>query len=198
MIETEGFLSLKSLCKLFSFDNEIAEEFMEEADLDIYFYHNILTSLSPSIEKYVLAKSLTKSLLHQNCSNSAIWNYSSVLSSKKIWKSPKGDSILWWTACSISRKPLIKRASVYKFHYWNTKLILDLQGQKTISLFNAVKTSLNIQLDKFVYCSDLEALSNAFFPLKTSSYMALNLFLQKLSTLTIAKLTTSTETHSTF
>ena len=39
-----------TLCKLYSFYEEIPEEFLDEIDVDNYFYHNILTFLSPSIE----------------------------------------------------------------------------------------------------------------------------------------------------
>ena len=32
---------IPSLCKLFSFYEEIPEEFLDETDVDSYFYHNI-------------------------------------------------------------------------------------------------------------------------------------------------------------
>ena len=32
---------LPSLCKLFSFYDELPEEFLDETDVDSYFYHNI-------------------------------------------------------------------------------------------------------------------------------------------------------------
>ena len=74
---------------------------------------------------------------------------------------------------------------------------LDQQSQKTISLLNITTISLNIQIDKFVYRSDLEATILAFFRSKSSNYTAINLFLQKLSTLMIAKVTISTRTDIT-
>ena len=78
------------------------------------------------------------------------------------------------------------------------KLRLDLQSQKTISLFITITISLNIQIDNFVYHSDLETTILAYFPSKSLNYTAINLILQKLSTLTIVKFTTSTRTDTTF
>ena len=73
----------------------------------------------------------------------------------------------------------------------------DLQSQKTISLLITITISLNIQIDKFVYHSDLETTILAYFPSKSLNYTAINLFLQKLSTLTIVKYTISTKTDIT-
>ena len=41
---------LPSLCKRYSFNEEIPEEFLDEIDVDSYFYHNIFDIFSPSIE----------------------------------------------------------------------------------------------------------------------------------------------------
>ena len=38
------------LCKLYSFYEEIPEEFLDETDVDSYSSHKILTLFSPSIE----------------------------------------------------------------------------------------------------------------------------------------------------
>ena len=56
---------------------------------------------------------------------------------------------------------------------------------------------LNIQIDKFVYHSDMETTIPAYFPIKTLNYTAIKLFLQKLSTLTNVKFTISTRTDIT-
>ena len=90
-------------------------------------------------------------------------------------------------------KRLIKRANVHKLFYRNPKLSLDIQSRKAISLLITVNISLNGQINNFVYHSDSEKTIVASFPSKRLKYMAIILFLQKLSTLTIAKITTSTE-----
>ena len=60
-----------------------------------------------------------------------------------------------------------------------------------------VTKSLYIQIDKFVYHSHLETTILAYFPSKSLNYTAINLFLQKLSTLTIVKFNISTRTDNT-
>ena len=65
---------------------------------------------------------------------------------------------------------------------------------KDNSLLITITISLNIQKDGFVYRSDLETIILAYFPSKSLNYTAINLFLQKLSTLTIVKFTISTKT----
>ena len=61
-----------SLCKLYSIYEEIPEEFVEETDVDSYFYHNIL-DISPSHNRLVrVSKGSNKSLLHLKCFNFAI------------------------------------------------------------------------------------------------------------------------------
>ena len=92
---------------------------------------------------------------------------------------------------------MIRLASAYRFPYRSPKLRSDLQIQKTISLFITITISLNIQIDKFVYHSDLETTILVYFPSKSLNHTAINLFLQKLSTLTIVKFTISTRTYIT-
>ena len=98
---------------------------------------------------------------------------------------------------NLVSKLLINLASAYRFPYRSPKLRLDLYSQKTISLLITIKVSLNIQIDKFVYHSDSETTILAYFPSKSLNYTAINLFLQKLSTLTILKFTISTRTDFT-
>ena len=69
---------------------------------------------------------------------------------------------------------------------------MDLQSQKTFSLLITKTISLNIPIDKIVYHSDLETTILVYFPSKSLNYTAINLILQKLSTLTIVKFTFST------
>ena len=63
-----------------------------------------------------------------------------------------------------------KASKCYKIHYRNPKLRLDLPCQKTFSLLITITVSLNIQIDEFVYRSDLETRILAFFPLKRLNY----------------------------
>ena len=70
-----------------------------------------------------------------------------------------------------------KLANVDKFHHRNPELRLDPQGQKTISLLNAITISLNIQIDKFVYRFDLETKTFCFFPIKKFELQGNQMFL---------------------
>ena len=99
------------------------------------------------------------------------------------------------TVCAIFSIFSIKWASAYKFHYRKTKLKLDLQSQKTTSLLITIKVSMNIQIEIFVCRSDFSTTTLALFPSKGLNYTAMNLYLQKLSTLIIAIFTTSTLTN---
>ena len=74
---------------------------------------------------------------------------------------------------------------------------LDLQSQRTITFFNTITISLNMQLDKFDYRSDLETTILAFFLSKSLNYTAINLFLQRMSTLTIENFNIFTRTDIT-
>ena len=91
----------------------------------------------------------------------------------------------------------MKQDSGYKFHYGNPKLRLDLQSHKTLSFLLTITLSLNIQIEKIVYRSDLETAILASFPLIILNYRAINLLLQKLPTIAIAEFTTSLTTDIT-
>ena len=63
---------IPSLCKLFLFYDEIPDEFLDETDVDSFFYHNILTFPSPSFEQCELAEAPTKNRLKSSYSSFAI------------------------------------------------------------------------------------------------------------------------------
>ena len=97
----------------------------------------------------------------------------------------------------FSQKILITLASVYTFPYRRPKLRLDLQSLMAISLLITISISLNTQKNKFAYRSNLETTILALFSSKSLNYTTIILFLQKLSTLTFAKVTISTRTDIT-
>ena len=172
-------------------------EFLDETDVDSYFYHNIFDiSQSQRRRVRVSRDSNKKSFaikLFQFCDLKTQQRYilqEDVNISKRE------------LTCLVDNlrdflKILTKLASTYRFPYRSPELRMDLQSQKTISLLITITTSLNIQIDKFVYHSNLEATILAYFPSKVLNNTAINLFLQKLSTLTIVKFTISTRTDIT-
>ena len=164
--------------------------------VDSYFYHNIF-DLSQSQHRIVRVSrgSNKKSFaieLFQFCDLKTQQRYN--LQQEKYLQK---NSFLWSTVCAIFWKILITLASVYRFPNRSPKLTLVLQSQKTISLLITITISLNIQIDNFVHRSDLETTILACFPSKSLNYKPISLFLQKLSTLTIAKFTISTRTDIT-
>ena len=61
-----------SLCKLYSFFEEIPEEFLDETDVDSYFYHNMF-DISQSQHRLVrVSRGSTKDRLQSSCSIFAI------------------------------------------------------------------------------------------------------------------------------
>ena len=164
----------------------------------VTFTSKSLTFPNPDIKKHELADAPTKSLLHSICPNFTSKRHSSVIASKKKWKSPNENSVFKSKVCTTSSKLLITRATVYKFHYQNPKPRSDIQSQITIFLLITIKVTLQIQTDKFDYRAHLETTILAPFPSKSLNYRAINWSLQKLSTLTIAKFTTSTRTDVAF
>ena len=91
-----------------------------------------------------------------------------------------------------------KLAGVYTFLDRNPKLRLHLQNQDTIFLLIFITIPLNIEIDKFVYRSDLETSNLASFLSKSLNYRVIKLFVQKLLSLTVAKFFICTGTDITF
>ena len=188
---------IPSLCKLYSFYEEKPEEFLDETDIDSYFYHNTF-DISQSQHRIVRVGrgSNKKSFaikLFQFCDLKTQQRY---VLQKEVNISKRE------LTCLVDNlrdflKNLIKLASAYRFPYRSPKLRLDLQSQKAIALLITITISLNIQIDKFVYHSNMETTFLVYFPSKCLNYTAIILFLQKLSTLTIVRFTISTRTDIT-
>ena len=58
---------IPSLCKLYSFSEELPEEFFDETDVDSFFTTTFLTFHSP--ESFGLAEAPTKNHLQSSCSS---------------------------------------------------------------------------------------------------------------------------------
>ena len=185
------------LCKLFSLYEEVPEEFLDETHVDGYFYHNIF-DISQSQHRIVLVSrgSNKKSFavkLFQFCDLMTQQRYilkEEVSVSKRVLTSLV-DSLLDFP------KTFAHASKCLQIPLPKPKVELDLHCHKTISSLITITISLNIQIDKIVYHSDLETTILAYFPSKNLNYMAINLFLQKLSALTVVKVTVSTRTDIT-
>ena len=122
---------ISSLCKLYSVYEEIPGEFLDETDVDSYFYHNIL-DISQShhrtvrVSKRSNKKSFAFKVFHFCDSKSQrrfILKEEVSISKKKL--------NLYSTVWVNFSKLFIKPTNYRRFHYPNLILRLDLQKQKT-------------------------------------------------------------------
>ena len=188
---------IPSLCKLYSFYEEIPEEFLDETDVDSYFYHNIF-DISQSQHRIVRVSrgSNKKSFaikLFQFCDLKTQQRY---ILQEEVNLSKRE------LTCLVDNlrdflKTFDQSSKCIQIPLPKPKVEIGSTKSKAISLFIIITILLNTQTDKFVYHSDLETTILAYFLSKNLSYTAINSFLQKLSTLTIVKFTISTRTDIT-
>ena len=155
---------IPSFCKLYSFYEEIPEEFSDETDVDCYFYHNT-SDISQSQHRIVrVSRELNKKSfaikLFQFCYLEKKHRY--ILQEEVNISKSELTSLV--DTLRNFLKLLITLASVYRFPYRSPMLRLDLQSQKTTTLLFIEKISLNIQKGEFVCRSDLETTNVASFP----------------------------------
>ena len=122
---------ISSLCKLYSVYEEIPEEFLDETDVDSYFYHNIL-DISQSHNRIVrVSKGSNKKPFAFKLFNFAIQSYSNDLFSRKKLAFAKPKLSLYSTVWVNFSKLLIKPTKCRRFHFPNLNSRLDLPKQKT-------------------------------------------------------------------
>ena len=119
---------ISSLCKLYSVYEEVPEEFLDETDVDNYFFQNTFLDISQSHNRIVrVSKGSNKKSfafkVFQSCSNDSL--------SRKKSAFPKRKLSLYSTAWVSFSKLLIKPTKYRRFHYPNQNLRLDLRKQKT-------------------------------------------------------------------
>ena len=184
-----------SLCNIYSFHEDLPEEFVDQTDVNKYFHPKILDLSQSQLRKVRVSRGSNKKSfaikLFQFCELKTQQRYilqeKVNISKRKLTYFVKSLRDLLKTFDHVSK--------CIQIPLQKPKKRLDLQSQKTISLFFTITISLNIQLDKFSYRSALETTTLAYFPSKTLNYTAINLLLHKLSTSTIEKFTISTRTN---
>ena len=122
---------ISSLCKLYSVYEEIPEEFLDETDVDSYFYHNIL-DISQSHHRIIRVgkgsnkKSFAFKVFHF-CNSKSQQRF--IL--KEEVSISKKNLNLYTTFWVNFSELLIKPTKDRRFRYPNLNLRLDLQKQKT-------------------------------------------------------------------
>ena len=188
---------IPSLCKLYSFYEEIPEEFLDETDVDSYFYHNIFDN-SQSQHRIVRVSrgSNRKSFaikLFQFCDIKTQQRYilqeEANISKREL--TCLVDNLRHFLkffdqASKCIQNPLPK----HKVEIGSTKSKDSLFVQH----YNDIIEHPNRQFRlSFRFGNNILA----YFPSKSLNCTAINLFLQKLSTLTIVQFTISTRTDIT-
>ena len=110
---------ISCLCKVFSFYEELREEFLDETDEDTFFYHNNFDILQCQLRTVRVSNGSKKSLLQPSSSGFAKLGHSGIISFKKNLQYPKEDSVPWSTVCPTFSKPSIKLEKVNRFSYWS-------------------------------------------------------------------------------
>ena len=118
------------LCKLYSVYEEIPEEFLDETDVDSYFYRNIL-DISQSHNGIVwVSKGSNKKFFAFKVFLFCLSKLRQRFFSRK--KSAFSKKInVYWTVWLNSSKLLIKPTKYRRYHYPNLNLRLDIQKQRT-------------------------------------------------------------------
>ena len=114
-------------CKLYSFYEEIPEEFFDETDVNSSFNHSIF-DISQSRHRIVrVSRSSDKKSFAVKWFRFRDLKTQQRYIIQEKWISPRENSFLWSTVCAIFSKLLIALASVYRFPYGSRNLGLDLQ-----------------------------------------------------------------------
>ena len=188
---------ISGLCKVYSVYEEIPEEFLDETDVDSYFYHNIL-DISQSHHRTVRVskgsnkKSFAFKVFHfcdSKLQQRFILKEEVSISKKEIESllDSLGEFLKAFDqANKVSQIPLPKP----KFEIGFTKAKEELFTQ----CYKDIVEHLNRQIRLSFRFEKKQLVS---FPSKSLNYTVINLFLQKLSTLTIVKFPISTRTDIT-
>ena len=122
---------ISSLCKLFSLYGEIPEDFLDETDVDSYFYHNIL-DISQSHHRIVrVSKGSNKKSFAFKVFHFCDLKLQQRFIVKEEVSTSKKELNLYSTVWVNFSKLLIKPTKHRRFHCPNLNLRLDLQKQKT-------------------------------------------------------------------
>ena len=183
-----------SLCKLYSFYEEIPEEFLDETDVDSYFYHKIFVICHSQHRIVRVSRGSNKKSFAIKLFEFCVLKTEQRYILQKEVNISKRELTCLVDNLSDFFKTFDQASKCIQIPYRSPRLRLDLQYQKTICLLIIITISLNIQIDNFVCHSHLETTNLAFFPSKSLNFTAIILLLQKLSTLTTLKFIISTRT----
>ena len=150
---------------------------MNATDVDSSFHHNFFDISQSHHRKVRVCKGSNKKSfafkLFQFCDSKTQQRY--ILQEVNISKKELSSLV---ESLRDFLKTFRKRASAYNFHYGKAKMGLNLKSQQTIFLIISMTLSLNIQINIFVYGSDLEKANLASFPPKLLNYRVIGSYLR--------------------
>ena len=179
---------IPSLCKLFPFYEGIPEEFLDKTDVNSFFYHNIFNmSQSPHriarVSRGCNEKSFAIKLI-RFCDLKTQQRY--ILQQDVNISKRELTSLV--DSLRDSLKVFDHTSKCIQIPLPKPKADMDLKSQKTISLLITVTISLDIQIDTFVYRSELETTVFAYCPSKSLHYLAVSFFLLEIVNLSIREI----------
>ena len=153
--------------KLYSFDEQITDEFLDKIDVDSNIYYNVFDFFQSPHR--IATKGCNKKFWSQFVPILQSKDKAALYPPRRTQKFQK-----WFWFYRKQFAGFFKALeSVYRFHNQNLKFRLDLPKQKKCLLI-FVKIWLNVQTGKFIYCSDMETTNPACFPSKELSCIVIS------------------------
>ena len=139
------------LCKLYSFYREKPEEFLVKIEVDNHFHRHIFDIYHSQHRSARVSKDSKKMSFAIKFSQACNFRTQQrfVLQEEVNVSQRELSSLV--NSMRTFLEEFEKRKSVYRFHYQNAKMRLDLQSQKTVFWLITIKLSLKIQPDIFFY-----------------------------------------------
>ena len=188
---------IPSLCKLYSFYGEIPKEFLDETDVDSYFYHNVF-DISQSKHRIVRVSrgSNKKSFaikLFQFCDLKTQQRY---LLQEEVNISKRALTCLV-NSLRDFLKTFDQASKCIQITLPKPKVEIGSTKSKENLFAHYYNDVIEHPIRQIRFSFRFGKNNCCVFSSKSLSYRAINLFLQKWSTLTIVKITVSTRTQNT-
>ena len=145
---------ISNLTKLYTNYEEVAESFLDETDVDRYFYNNILDLALIDNQIVRVSESSNKKFLLSNCFSFATWKINKKSFLRRKCKFHYKNLQLIWTLYASFWNNTMKLSSFQLYnHYPNQSKNLVLHYLNTNSLHIISKTLKNIATDRYVFFS---------------------------------------------
>ena len=171
---------------------EIPEKFLDETDVDSYFYHNIFDN---SQSQHRIVRVSTGS--NKKSFSIILFQFCDLKTQQRYILQEEGNISKRELTCLTDNmrdflKTFDQASRFIQIPLPKPKVEIGFTKSKDYLFAHYYNDIIEHPNRKFVFHSDLETTILAYFRSNSLNYTAINLFLRKLSTLTIAKFTIST------